>query len=107
MQIFNVPLRNTHKFRFQSAWLSLVCHKAFAGRIIVEFWALAWAQVVIFMALTSHVADSHPPPHPQFCFAKGCFAARQWWTKALVGARLSFFEEDLKAKLCRPLPELE
>jgi hypothetical protein len=54
-------------------------------------WALAWAQVVIFIALACHVADSQPSPH-QFCFAKGCFAARQWWTKALVGVRLSFFE---------------
>jgi hypothetical protein len=71
-------------------------------RILVEFWVLVWAQVVIYIALASHVADSQPSP-PQFCFAKGCFAARQWWTNALVGARLSFFEEDLKAKLCRPL----
>jgi hypothetical protein len=73
MQIFNVPLQNTHKFRFQSAWLSLVCHKAFAGRIIVEFWALAWAQVVIFIALACHVADSQPqatPPPPSFALPK-------------------------------------
>jgi hypothetical protein len=47
------------------------------------------------------------PPAAQFCFAKGCFAARQRFTKALVGVRISFLEEDLKAKLCRGLHGLE
>jgi hypothetical protein len=43
----------------------------------------------------------------QFCFAKGCFAARQRWTKALVAVRILFFALDLKAKLCRGLHGLE
>jgi len=49
-----------------------------------------------------------PAPHtPKICLAKGFFAARQRWTKALVGVRLSFLEKDLKAQLCRPLHGLE
>ncbi len=47
------------------------------------------------------------PPAAQFCFAKGCFAAWQRWTKALVGVRISFLEEDLKVKLCRLWQGLE
>lgn len=51
---------------------------AFAGmrqtifrRILVEFWVLVWAQVVIYIALASHVADSQPsPPPPSFALPK-------------------------------------
>jgi hypothetical protein len=41
-------------------------------RILVEFWVLVWAQVVIYIALASHVADSQPspPPPPSFALPK-------------------------------------
>ena len=60
MQIFDFPLPKTHKCRFQSTCRSLSCVNQFAGRIIVEFGAFSWAQVVIFVALACHVADTHP-----------------------------------------------
>jgi hypothetical protein len=83
-------------------------------------WALAWAQVVIFIAMACHVADSQPSraPQPIFAFPQGFFATRMFCrkdvlpqgnggTNALVGTRLSFIEEDIKAKLCRPLHGLK
>jgi hypothetical protein len=66
-------LYKTHKFRFQSSWLSLASVKALTGRIIVEFGAFALVQVVIFIALACHVADSQPqatPPPPSFALPK-------------------------------------
>jgi hypothetical protein len=66
-------LQNTHKFRFQSAWLSLASVKALTGRIIVDFGAFALVQLVIFIALACHVADSQPqatPPPPSFALPK-------------------------------------
>jgi hypothetical protein len=66
-------LYKTHKFRFQSPWLSLASVKALTGSIIVEFGAFALVQVVIFIALACHVADSQPqatPPPPSFALPK-------------------------------------
>jgi hypothetical protein len=99
-------LQKTHKFRFQSAWLSLASVKALTGRIIVEFGAFALVQVVIFIALACHVADSQPRPPSRrpvllcqrmFC-RKAAVDQGAGWSQAFV-----FFEYDLKAKLCRSL----
>jgi hypothetical protein len=102
MQIFAFPLPKTHKCRFQSAWLSLACVKALAGRMIVESGAFAWAWVVIFVTLACHVAGSlcspHPPDMPSqrlFC-RKAAVDQGAGWRKAFD------LEEDLKVKLCRP-----
>jgi hypothetical protein len=71
-------------------------------------WALAWAQVVIFIAMACQVAEHQScPVRHRFCLAKGFMPQGSGGAMRWLGAGFRSFEYDSKTKLCRTLRGLK